>query len=84
VIASRNPHVPIAPEQWGELRRCWPDGARLTAAWRLARDPETCADLLRGLPVDRDRLSPEGLAWSLEHRLVRLERPIDLLLEEAS
>jgi hypothetical protein len=40
------------------------------------------ADLLAGLPVDRDRLSPEGFAWSLERRLVRLERPIDLLAEE--
>jgi hypothetical protein len=81
VIVPRGPWEPISPEQREELRRCWPDGARLTAAWRLALDVETCADLLRRLPVDRDRISSEGLAWSLEHRLVRLERPIDLLLE---
>ena len=84
MIVSRDPYAPISPEQWEELRRCWSDGARLTAAWRLARDHETCADLLRALPVDRDRISPEGLAWSLEHRLVRLERPIDLLAEDAA
>lgn len=52
--------------------------ARVDAALRLARDVETCRDLLRGEPVDESALDPAGLAWAGERRLVRLERPLDL------
>jgi hypothetical protein len=56
----------------------------LKAAWKLARDVETLADLLAGCPIDQNRLNPEGLRWAMEHRLVRLERPIDLLIGEVA
>jgi hypothetical protein len=52
---------------------------------RLARDVETCAELLRGEPVDPDRLDREALRWASERLLVRLDFcALDLLLEEAA
>jgi hypothetical protein len=79
MVVDPDPLVPITPEQQDTLRRLWPNGERLVAAWRLALDVETCEELLLGQPVDRNRLDPKALAWALERRLVRLERPIDLV-----
>jgi hypothetical protein len=51
---------------------------------RLAKDVETCRELLLGLPVDPARLDPETLRWARERMLVRLDFcALDLLLEEA-
>ena len=70
---------------WSALRERWPHPYRLVVAMRLARDVETCAELLRGDPVDPDRLDLEALRWATERLLVRLDfRALDLLLEEAS
>jgi hypothetical protein len=60
------------------LHAMWPTYERLDAAFRLAPTTVTCADLLAGLPVARDRLDPDGLRWATARRLVRLERPLDL------
>jgi hypothetical protein len=49
----------------------YPD--RVWAAMRLARDVDTCHDLLAGLPVDESRLEPLGLAWAMQMRFVRLD-----------
>jgi hypothetical protein len=45
------------------------------ASWalRLARDPETFASLLRGEPVDPERLDEAWLARAKALRLVRLD-----------
>jgi len=40
---------------------------------RIARDVQTCEDLLNGLPVDEARLEPAGLAWALMLRFVHLD-----------
>lgn len=48
-------------------------------AFGIAKDITTVDSLLAGHPVDRDRLDPDGLAWALERRLVRLDvRAIEL------
>ena len=79
MIVSRDPLEPVTAEQVAALRARWPDGTRLALAWRLARDIETCGALIAGRAVDRDRLDPTELKQAYEQRLVRLERPIDLL-----
>jgi hypothetical protein len=85
VIAPRDPWVPVSPGQWEELRRRWPHPYRLVVAMRLARDVETCAELLCGEPVDPDRLDREALRWASERLLVRLDfHALDLLLEDAA
>ena len=85
MIVLPDPCVPISPEQWAELRRRWPNPYRLLVAMRLARDVETCSELLLGDPVDPDRLDPEALRWARERLLVRLDFcALDLLLEEAA
>jgi hypothetical protein len=67
------------------LRERWPHPYRLVVAMRLARDVETCAELLLGLPLDPDRLDAEAVRWAGERLLVRLDfRALDLLLEEAA
>jgi hypothetical protein len=72
VIAPKSASEPISAEMLEALREAWPNGVRLTAAWRLARDVDTLSDLLAGLPVDRDRLDPAGVAWARERRFVTL------------
>jgi hypothetical protein len=79
-IVSRDPHDPITAEQWDALRERWPHADRIKVAFALASDIDTCAALLRGEPVDPDRLDPERVAWAREHRLVQLDlAAIDLL-----
>jgi hypothetical protein len=81
VIVDRHPLAPISPEQSAALRECWPNPLRIGVALRVARDAETCADLLSGLPVDPDRCDAAGLRWATDRLLVRLDlRAIDLLL----
>ncbi len=70
---------PLTPEQWDELHDRWPDGARLSAAFAIARDVAACADLLAGRPVDPARLDQDELANARERRLVQLVAPADLL-----
>lgn len=78
MIVPKDISEPITAAMWGELRERWPNYERLATAWALAPDLDTLDDLLAGRPVDKDRLSPAGLARAEEHRLVRLERPIEL------
>jgi hypothetical protein len=79
VIAPANPLQPL-PTGWRErLVARWPDGARLDAAWRLARDLETLADLLAGLPVAASRLDPDALVEARRRSLVQLRAPFDLV-----
>jgi hypothetical protein len=76
----RDPWSPISAETWQRLRESWPNGERLTLAWRLARDVDTLGDLLLGLPVDPDRIDRVELARARTRRLVRLDlSPADLL-----
>jgi hypothetical protein len=52
---------------------------RLVAAWRLARDVDTCSDLIAGCPVDQARLNPEAVFEARRKSLVTLSAPIDLV-----
>jgi hypothetical protein len=73
VIVSSDPHVPVSEQQQAELRGRWSNPYRVLVALRLARDAETCAELLRGEPIDPDRLDQAGLSWASERLLVRLD-----------
>jgi aryl-alcohol dehydrogenase-like predicted oxidoreductase len=85
VIVPRNPHEPLTPEMLEALRDAWPHPERIVVAMRVAGDVDTCAALLRGDPVNPDRLDQEGLRWARERRLVRLDlRAIDLLTRSAA
>lgn len=78
-VVPRDPFE-LLPADWREqLEEKWPDGARLTWAWRLARDLDACADLIAGRAVDPSRLDPSQLRLANEARLVVLVRPVDLL-----
>jgi hypothetical protein len=47
---------------------------------RLAKDVETCRELLEGRPVDPDRIDHKQLRWAKQRMLVRLDlHAIDLL-----
>lgn len=52
---------------------------RIIVAIRLARDPDTCAALLAGDPVDPARVHKHELENALKPGLVQLVRPIDVL-----
>lgn len=56
------------------------DTTRVDVAMRLARDLETCQALLAGRTVDQTRLDEEQLQWAYNAQLVRLVRPVDVLL----
>ena len=78
-IVPRNPWQPLTEEMRQALRDKWPDGERLTTAWRLARDLETLRDLLAGLRVAADRLDQEALFEARRRSLVQLRTPIALV-----
>lgn len=68
-----------------QLEERWPDAERLTWAWRLATDIDTCADLIAGRAVSPDRLNQHELFIAKNSPLVRLDtRPIDLLEGQAA
>jgi hypothetical protein len=47
---------------------------------RLAKDVETCRELLEGRPVDSNRIDRAQLRWAKQRLLVRLDlHAIDLL-----
>lgn len=75
---------PISAGMVEALRKRWPNGERLAVSFALALDLATCADLLDGLPVAPGRLDADALATAKEATLVRLVRPVDLLLEAAA
>lgn len=79
MIVPRDPHVPISAEAWARLRERWPDGERLSWAWRLARDLDALADLIAGRPVSASRLDPEALFEARRRSLVQLRSPIELV-----
>jgi len=79
MIVSPDPFEPITAEQWDALRARWPNGERLTVAWRLARDVDALHDLLAGLPVSPERLKLDEVERARELRLVQLVAPLDLL-----
>ncbi len=79
MIVDRDPWTPITAKQWAELREAWPNGERLTVAWRLARDVDALADLLAGRPVAPGRINQRELAKARRASLVQLVAPIDLL-----
>jgi hypothetical protein len=79
MIVSRDPCEPICVAQAEELRRRYPDAARLAVAFALANDIDAAADLLSGRAVDHTRLDPDALLRARQHRLVQLIAPIDLL-----
>jgi hypothetical protein len=83
-IASPDPTEPITVEQWTQIRAAWPNAERLRAAWNLALDVDTLADLIVGRPVSPGRLDKAELAKARQATLVVLRRPIDLLLEGAA
>jgi hypothetical protein len=62
------------------LAERWPHPARIGIAMRIAKDAETCRELLEGQPVDPDRIDPKQLRWAKQRMLVRLDlHAIDLL-----
>jgi hypothetical protein len=79
MIVPRDPWQPIRAEIWAKLERRWPNAERLVTAWRLARDIDTCADLIAGRPVDQARLDPEAVFAARRKSLVTLTAPIDLV-----
>lgn len=64
--------------------RAWPNAERIAVALQLAADLETARALLRGEPVDPDRVNREALEWAREARWLRMVRPIDVLVGEAA
>lgn len=78
-IIPRDITTPITADMRRRLRERWPNGERLTIAWRLAKDLETLEALLLGQPVDPSRVNQDELQRALEPRLVQLVRPIDVL-----
>lgn len=83
-IVPRSAHEPITAEQLDALRERWPTPGRLVAAFALARDVETCAELLAGVPVAPERLDQEQLELARRRRLVRLDLTAIDLLEGAA
>jgi hypothetical protein len=83
-IVPTSAHEPISPGSLEELRAAYPHPERLLVALRLARDIHTCRALLRGEPVDPDRVDKHALRHLRERMLVRLDFPaIDLLTRSA-
>jgi len=78
-IVPCNPHEPITLAMWEELSRRWPDRERLAAAWRLARDLETLADLIAGRVVAAERLDQDALREARRRSLVQLRAPIEFV-----
>lgn len=84
-IVPRDPYEPITAEMWAELRARYPHPQRIAVAMKLADDVETCEALLRGDPVDPDRVNTEALREARDRKLVRLDLcAIDLLKEAAA
>ena len=77
MTVPRDPHQPMLFEHWYFLRRDYRDTTRLDVAFRLAKDVETCAAILAGLAVARERLDPDGLTWAMEPSYVQLLAPIE-------
>jgi hypothetical protein len=84
LIVPRDPYEPITAEMQEALRAAWPDGERLTIAWRLARDLDALRDLLAGRPVSADRLDREALFTARRRSLVQLRAPLELVHVEAA
>jgi hypothetical protein len=84
-VIPPDPWEPL-PEGWREqLAERWPDAERLEWAWRLARDVDTCADLIAGLAVSAGRLDPDALFEARRRSLVQLRAPIELVnVQEAA
>lgn len=78
-IIPRDINQPITGEMLQQLRAKWPNAARLTVAWQLAKDIDTLEALLLGQAVDPVRIHQDELQRALEPRLVQLVRPIDVL-----
>ena len=84
-IVPADPLEPITPAMRARLKQIYPHAERLAVAMRLAGDLGTCAQLLRGEPVDPERLDKGELRRARERRLVRLDlREIDLLARQAA
>ena len=78
LVVSPNPYIPL-PDGWRErLAAMWPDGARLTWAWRLAGDFHALADLIEGRTVDAARLDDRALVAASREQLVQLIAPATL------
>ena len=86
MIAPRDPWQPLPPDWREQVTAKWPNAERLSWAWRLARDPETCGALIAGHPVDQRRLDPDALLEARRRSLVQLRAPLELLnvVEEAA
>lgn len=61
------------------LRKRWPDGERLRWAWRLARDVETCGELIAGRAVSQERLDEDALKEAHQKTLIELRAPLELV-----
>ena len=71
--------------EWATLAQRWPHPERLQVAFRLAKDLDTCQQLLDGQPVDPGRLDPAELRKAKQRLLVRLDtHAIDLLTRTAA
>jgi hypothetical protein len=62
----------------------WPDVERLFAAFVVARDLDTCRDLLAGRPVAVSRLDPDGVRAVGRRTLVQLRAPVQRTDVEAA
>jgi hypothetical protein len=78
-IVPKDPRERITPAMWRALRNAYPNGERLAAAWRLARDLDTLGELLSGCSVSSDRLDPEAVFHARRRTLVTLSAPAELL-----
>jgi hypothetical protein len=85
VIVPRDVDEPYTAEMRKALEAAYPTGAKLLTAFRLARDVDTCSDLLVGVPVDQSRLDQDVLVAARRHSLVALHAPIELVnVQEAA
>lgn len=62
-----------------KLEALWPDGDRLTVAWRLSTSLDVLRDLLLGRYVDPARLDQDWLRWAKRERFVALKPAIECL-----
>jgi hypothetical protein len=80
--APQDAHLAASPKVGDArtLEQRYPHPERILIAIRLAKDIDTCEQLLRGEPVDPDRIDQAQLRWAKQRFLVRLDmRAIDLL-----
>lgn len=72
----------ITPQEYDRLvllENRWRDPTRILVAFRLAKDLDTCRDLLTGIPVHPSRIDQNALHEAKQTTYVQLVAPISIL-----